>query len=483
MSTDYSADNDILRLRWALEETVNRVRTHEDLFPPVSRPAGTLPSREDKEAIWLLWQRVLDLTIGLDRLSDEHSAWPFARGKAKREASLHLFSAAWLAQYRYALDFIALAQRDPVMETILNDCVPEAGLPAGTYDAYKFRFLSAARGTEFGLLAAVLAAVPPSPDSELDAAVKDDTEALWLYGETEGPRLTARNALAVLRKAAIRAWFPLQKQASLTMSHLRLPVREGWHITSRRARALIERLEPGDILLQRREWAFTNLGIPGFWTHAALYVGTVAERKALASDAAVAAWANAVAGTGSLEDVIAAANPSVYHRFVHEKDQNGAHFRVIEALAPGVIPTSLERSAACDGLAVLRPRLPAHSRAAAIARAFRYAGRPYDFGFDFASDSALVCSELVLKAYEGANGLPGLHLPVRDVAGHRVVPVNDFARAYDEEACGVSPQFDFVLFLDGDERARCVVDADAQAFRQSWRRPKWHVLAQPSAAR
>ncbi len=480
MSTDFSADNDILRLRWALEETVSHARTREDLFPAVSRPPGTLPSRGDKEAIWLVWQRVLDLTMGLDRLADRHSRWPLARGKGRREESLHLFSAAWLAQYRFALDFITLAERDPVMDAILNDRVPEAGLPAGTYDTYKFRFLSAARGTEFGLLAAVLAAVPSSADAELAAVLKDDTETLWLYGETEGPILTARNALAVLRKTAIRAWFPFQKQASLTLSHLRLPVRNGWNIKPRQARALIARLEPGDILLQRREWAFTNLGIPGFWTHAALYTGTADDRTPLASDPAVAAWAKELTGGEPLlEAALVSANAEAYSRYVNKKDENGAPFRVVEALAPGVVITSLERSTACDGMAVLRPRLPATAKAAAITRAFRYVGRPYDFSFDFAGDSALICSELVLKAYEGNNGLPGLRLPVRDVAGHRVVPANEFARVFDEEADGDFRQFDLVLFLDGDERDRRVVESDEAAFRESWRRPKWHVLTRP----
>jgi hypothetical protein len=36
-----------------------------------------------------------------------------------------------------------------------------------------------------------------------------------------------------------------------------------------------------------------------------------------------------------------------------------------------------------------------------------------------------------------------------------------------------------VLFLDGQERGSTAVERDLEAFRQSWRRPKWHGLAPP----
>lgn len=59
-------------------------------------------------------------------------------------------------------------------------------------------------------------------------------------------------------------------------------------------------------------------------------------------------------------------------------------------MSEGVVFTSLEHSAPADALAVLRPRLPARGKAAALVRAFGYAGRPYDYDFDFQTDAALV---------------------------------------------------------------------------------------------
>ena len=37
---------------------------------------------------------------------------------------------------------------------------------------------------------------------------------------------------------------------------------------------LTKQLKPGDILLTRGNWNATNLSIPGFWKHMAMYIGT-----------------------------------------------------------------------------------------------------------------------------------------------------------------------------------------------------------------
>ena len=39
-------------------------------------------------------------------------------------------------------------------------------------------------------------------------------------------------------------------------------------------------------------------------------------------------------------------------------------------------------------------------------------------------------------------------------------------------------QFDLVSFLDGQERLNHAVETSLAGFRESWKRPKWHVLIQ-----
>ena len=118
---------------------------------------------------------------------------------------------------------------------------------------------------------------------------------------------------------------------------------------------------------------------------------------------------------GALEALLGARYPDAYAR--HTRRDGGADRPVLEAVGEGVLFSPLEHAADADSLAVLRPRLSPADKAAALLRGFQYAGRPYDFDFDFRTDAALVCSELVYKAYEPGPGRPGLRLPLRSVLG------------------------------------------------------------------
>jgi hypothetical protein len=152
--------------------------------------------------------------------------------------------------------------------------------------------------------------------------------------------------------------------------------------------------------------------------------------------------------------------------------------RIIEAISEGVSLTTLEHSADCDSIAVLRPRLSKPEKAQAIVRAFHYTGRPYDFNFDFATDAELVCTELVYKSYEPANGFTGLKFPLTEMLGRKLLPANEMARQFDSQQGTAEQQFDLVIFLDGQERKRNAVEGTLTDFRSSWQRPKWHVITQ-----
>ena len=134
-------------------------------------------------------------------------------------------------------------------------------------------------------------------------------------------------------------------------------------------------LEPGDILLVRREWYLSNIGIPGFWPHAVLYVGTPEERRRAFAGPEVAAWVEARGqADGDFEALLARTHPAAHARALTADGR--VPRRALEAISEGVVFTTLEHAAGADHVAALRPRLPAVEKAAALLRAFGYARPP-----------------------------------------------------------------------------------------------------------
>lgn len=85
------------------------------------------------------------------------------------------------------------------------------------------------------------------------------------------------------------------------------------------------------------------------------------------------------------------------------------------------------------------------------------------------------CTELVWKSYAPASDMTGLRIPLVSVAGRRTLPANELVRLFDAEYGRDDRQLDFVAFLDGREAEGNAKEADADAFRYSYRRAKWDI--------
>ena len=189
------------------------------------------------------------------------------------------------------------------------------------------------------------------------------------------------------------------------------------------------KLQPGDIFLERRNWYVSNAFLPGYWPHAALYVGSPDELKKL-----------------GLEQ-----DPRVQQNWAKllRPDAGGHACVVLESVSEGVVFTSLEHSIGeADSVALLRPRLAPQQIREAIARAFSHAGKPYDFEFDFFSSDKLVCTELVYRAYDGP-----IQFPLKKIMGTTTLPAIEFVRKYATERNSPTAQFAFVCCLQGDAGA------------------------------
>lgn len=461
--------------RDGLQRTLGYIQTRPDLFPAQRIEKRILPDARKTEVL-KLWKTLLDYQLALETLERYHQKFYRLRAKAQREPSLLLTYAAHLARYRFAMDFIERSENDPELAKVLNEPVAELGLGKGSYDRFKLHFLNAGVATQFAALSVLYKGSGYKAQAAVAENLDADRSRIWEFGRGKGSAMTVTNAFSAVRGAAQSAVFPAQAGISEWMGDNKVRRQNLSLISEAQIAAMIPQLQPGDVMLQRREWYLSNVGLPGFWSHAALYIGSAQERRAYFDDPGVRAWVKQQGiADGDFEKLLAQRYPAAYATSLAV--QAHAHIpRVLEAISEGVSFTTLEHSAAADSLVALRPRLAKREQAYAVLRAFGYAGRPYDFDFDFQTDASLVCTELVYKAYEPAQDFKGLRMQPQEIVGRLAIPANDIARDFDREYQTPQQQWDMVLFLDGQERHKRAVESNVDSFRSSWQRPKWHIL-------
>lgn len=137
-------------------------------------------------------------------------------------------------------------------------------------------------------------------------------------------------------------------------------------------RKLARILRPGDVIVTRHDDAASNLFLPGFWPHGALYIGTEEQRHRIEGDL-------------PQDSDEAAADPIC----------------VLEARKDGVLFRPLSDTLNVDACTVLRPRLTPTQILEGINRAITHEGKPYDFEFDFRRSDKLVCTEVIYRAFHG----------------------------------------------------------------------------------
>jgi len=129
-------------------------------------------------------------------------------------------------------------------------------------------------------------------------------------------------------------------------------------------------LQPLDIILEKTPFKLTDKFIPGFWGHAAIYIGNEVQLKELG------VWDHKFV--------------EKYHKQINEGKV------IIEALRSKVAYNSLKKFSNIDDYAHLRllkePTLD--KKREMIIRVFAQIGKKYDFGYDVETSKKIICSEL-----------------------------------------------------------------------------------------
>jgi hypothetical protein len=225
-------------------------------------------------------------------------------------------------------------------------------------------------------------------------------------------------------------------------------------------------MKPGDIILNRSDYYISNIGIPGFWTHAGLYVGDRDERKEFfANDKASMKWVIAQGESSGNFEKLLLKNYEISYQF-HVDDLGD--YNIIESISEGVVISSFEAGAKKEGIVVLRPLLEKKEIAAAIYKAFSKVSKPYDYNFDFSCNNRIACTELIYKVYENST-----LFPVYAMFGKPFSTANEIAEYCDENYDSAELKLAMIYIYDGSRGYMHEEDTAHIIFRKSWNKSLW----------
>ena len=188
-------------------------------------------------------------------------------------------------------------------------------------------------------------------------------------------RRFVRHSLKRRRKSAERnIVFTVFEMMGSEIAELKIPLiklpKAPKRVTQNIRDEIRSKLMPGDVFVTRHDDAVSNLFLPGFWPHAALWLG--------ADD-----------------------------------------FDILEAKKDGVLLRHIEETLEVDAFVVLRPKLADVLVSEALERARTHSGKLYDFIFDFSTSDRLVCTEVV---YRGFHGIGEIDFTLEELAGRFCLP-------------------------------------------------------------
>ena len=382
---------------------------------------------DEDERVRLRYNQYLAVRAGLLETMQESALAAGADGQAW-ESRLPWFLVAFAAAcilMRANRFLVEVAADRSVVWKKLDEPDPTAGLPAKSFTTiYRsishpsnaLRFLHAsefyfshkpeiaalAHDSRIGPIVAILAQEEPHIENRRRAALKRNLAYRWF------------SFLRRHRSAWRKTMFGLFALSGRAIAELRQPGKT-WRPKPKRIHpalreSLLHTLRPGDVFITRHDDALSNWFLPGFWPHAALYLG------------------------------------------------DG---QTLEAKKDGVLVRHIQETLHVDALVVLRPPVPEDRLPSVISRAMQHAGKPYDFLFDFRTADRLACTEVIYRTY---HGIDAIHFHLAEVGGRLCLPAEVFLdQALEAGFCVLATGG-----IDGGEL--CFGEAAIGAFQRSRRR-------------
>ena len=439
----------------------------------------------EKKLFYQLWGVYLDHILAFESIINSRKNFYMKMNRRDNADSFLLAYAAYLAKFSSSLKLIRLTIDNELYEKNLDDINSEYGIPAGMFARLKWNtiHIQDVSGIHAGYQYYRFLG---SHYSKRELTTNPETAWIFEYINSayeqisnglklKGVSYFSSNGIDVIKEKTFTAWFPLQMSVSGWMGDTKVKRKNRTLIKEEQLTEMKKHLFPGDIIVERRNWYLSNIGLPGFWPHAELYTGDYSTMQDFFSEPAVIAHYKNLGPYKNFMDYLKQKYPEKM-KLLRLNTVDGHPFEIIEAVSEGVKFSTMPEAALADYIAVVRPRLSKLDIAQAVEEAISYIGRPYDFNFDFLTDSSIVCSELIYKIFKAAENKKGLNLSLREIAGRMAMPANDLVEKFDKDFDSQNRELDFVYFLEGSEKDQKAFIRSSSEFRTSHKRLKWDIM-------
>jgi len=420
-----------------------------------------------------LFAKVVDHIIILDQLTEEYKYFYQINYLKYPELNIKAFVigyTSYIYKYKTTLDIAKKIGNNNFVEIQLNEVLPGLGI-SKTYMILKNKLYYPSTSIKINTGSQYLeyAKRRHKVDNQISELIERDLDIyysfLWEIRSTSKIKLDG--IFDTFEINTMEQWLPVQKRISSVIGDTEFKPNQNSMISIEEIQKL--KLEPGDIIFQRRNWHMSNIGMPGFWTHAAIYLGTLDVLDEYFKQEAEELFGIDVSEYLKIN----------YPKFYEDKlrvSEKGYNYTTIEGKAEGIIMLPLEVSANSDYLAVIRPKLSKKDKLKALTYTFDNYLKPYDYNFDFSTEDTLVCSELVYKAYIPSTDKEGLSYDLEKLAGRWILAPNDMVRAFDMNFGTSKEQNEFILFIDSYLDSDIIEYKGLEEFRESWKRPKYELM-------
>ncbi len=464
-----------------IEEQLHRIETY---LETIEKDNDRVLTGFEEKGLRDVWTAIYDYAFAMDQIRIFYEDWyRFDPSRAQRSYHLRSFLltyAAELSLYEKSTRLIQLIGTNPNAVKFL-DAPHSKLLGADSFSKFREQLQG---GSNHARVLAGREYLRWSDKVLKGREVTRNTNSHWLWdkievelaiieetGITERTTLSTKSDIEIIKRGIRHVWFPAQKGVATWMGSTRLRRVGRFLVTEVQRQQMDTHLEPGDIMFSRKNWCMSNVGLPGFWPHAILYIGSPNKFDAYFDNEQVKTFLKELTGKEiTLGQYIAGEHPVRWLRYKTGKDD--MPYCVIEGIKPGIVLNTM-KGCCGDYMAAVRPRLDKKAKAQTIIEAFNHLDKPYDYDFDFATDHALVCTELVWRSYRPAVNKEGLKIPLTEMGGRKTLPALEIVKLFVAENGKEDRQFDFVYFIDATEKTEQTFVSTEAEFLKTPERAKW----------